>query len=219
MCTSRPAWETGPLRLYLSRWPTVNRSNTKYYVANHIWMTSGRRIHSMRSGKVSRVFLKLLTVALLLLPVSVEAATRVKVEQLDDWFYSRLLWGGFIGALAGVVVSLTHLCRLRFAIGELQVNRQARRKFLLYLTLLLAVAGSLLLVDAWALYPFDGTSLQFSEAFEQVWMNYRTLVVLLCTLGLFSVTVALATRLKSNCRCRYAFLPGPQGKEAGSSRG
>jgi hypothetical protein len=157
-------------------------------------------------------FLAVFTAALMLLPTKALAQDSVAKELLDEWFYSRLLWGAVVGLLLGLIAGLAHLCRLRFETGILQVNSQARRKFLAWLAAIFAVGAIVLFLDAWLLYPFNSVSLQFWEAATQVWMNYRMLAVLLATLFMFTVAVAVATRLKGDCRCRYAFLPGPQGK-------
>lgn len=157
-------------------------------------------------------FLAVFTAALLVLPSEVLAQDSVAKELLDEWFYSRLLWGVVIGLLLGLVAGLAHLCRLHFETGILHVNSQARRKFLRWLIGISAAGAIFLFLDAWLLYPFSSVSLQFWEAATQVWMNYRMLAVLAVTLLMFTVAVAVATRLKGDCRCRYAFLPGPQGK-------
>lgn len=157
-------------------------------------------------------FLAVLTAASLVLPSEALAQDTVARELLDEWFYSRLLGGAIIGFLLGLTAGLAHLCRLRFETGVLHVNSQARRKFLRWLIGVSAAGAIFLFLDAWLLYPFNSVSLQFWEAATQVWMNYRMFAVLAATLAVFTAAVAVATRLKGDCRCRYAFLPGPQGK-------
>jgi len=167
----------------------------------------------MRTRKLrTALFLTLYLTLLFQLPVRVLAQGSVAKEALDEWFYSRLLWGVATGAIIGVVAGVTHLCRLRFEINALNVNSQARRKFLLWLVIISVVSAILLFLDAWLLYPFSAISLEFWEALTQIWLNYRMLAVLAATLAMFTCAVAIATRLKSDCRCRYAFLPGPRGK-------
>jgi hypothetical protein len=151
-------------------------------------------------------------VVLGLLPLNVCAQEIVSQEMLDEWFSSRLIWAAALGVLLGLVAGLTHLCRLRFQVNSLSVNSQARRKFLAWLILLLAVGGLVLFLDAWLFYPFSMVSLAFGETLTQVWLNYRMLLILSVLLATFAVVVAISTRLKSDCRCRYAFLPGPRGK-------
>jgi uncharacterized membrane protein (UPF0182 family) len=147
-----------------------------------------------------------------LLPVNVFAQEIVSPEMLDEWFYSRVMLGALVGALLGILVGLTHLCRLRFQVTSLSVNSQARRKFLGWLIGLFIVGSVALFLDAWLLYPFSMVSLAFGETLTQVWLNYRMLLILVVTLVTFTLLVFVSTRLKSDCRCRYAFLPGPRGK-------
>ncbi|SRR6266404_740950 len=149
----------------------------------------------------------------LVMPVAVYAQDVVAKEALDEWFYSRLLWGGLIGFVAGIVIGLAHLCRLSFEYrGALNINNRARRRLLAWATVIFVVGAILLFLDAWLLYPFGPMSLRFWDALTQVWLNYRMLLILFATLIMFVLMVAIATRFKSDCRCRYAFIPGPQGK-------
>ena len=151
-------------------------------------------------------------VILVLSPATVFAQDPISQEALDEWFYSRLIWGALAGALIGILVGVAHLCRLQFRVNSLNVNSQAHRKFVIWLVLLLIIGGGALFLDAWLLYPFSALSMAFGEALTRVWLNYRMLLILLALLGMFTLMVALSTRLKSDCRCRYAFLPGPRGK-------
>lgn len=157
-----------------------------------------------------------LVAALVLSPTGVFAQDGVTMEELDDWFYSRLSWGAIIGAFLGVVVGLFHLCRLEFEVRsrnvDLSVDRSARRKFGAWVLIIFFIGGIFLFLDTWLIYEFGDISLGVWEALGRVWLNYRTLVILLATLASFALLVALVTRLKSDCRCRYAFIPGPQGK-------
>ncbi len=155
----------------------------------------------------------LISLTFLGMPVSVMAQEIVTKESLDEWFYSRLLWGALAGVLLGLLIGLAHLCRLPFQYkGALNINDRARRKLLVWAVAISIVVALLLLLDAWLLYPFGTNSLSLSEALTQVWLNYRTLLILVATLSALVLLVALATRLKSDCRCRYALIPGPRGK-------
>lgn len=155
----------------------------------------------------------LIAVGPIFVPGSVLAQEIVTKESLDEWFYSRLLWGVLGGALVGLLIGLAHLCRLPFQYkGALNINSRARRKVLTWAGALFLVGAIVMLLDAWLLYPFGMMSLSFREALTQVWSNYRTLLILLATLTTFLLVIAVATRLKSDCRCRYAFIPGPHGK-------
>ncbi|MEA2175514.1 MAG: hypothetical protein QOD00_3106 [Blastocatellia bacterium] len=148
----------------------------------------------------------------LLIPATALAQEPVSQEVLDEWFYSRLVWAALAGAIFGIVAGLAHLCRLQFQLNSLNVNGQARKKFWVWF-IVIAVLGALaLFLDAWLVYSFSALSLAFGEALTQVWLNYRTLLILLTLVVAFVVTVAISTRLKSDCRCRYAFLPGPRSK-------
>jgi len=153
-------------------------------------------------------------VALMLsFPARVFSQEVVATEVLDEWFYSRLLWGVMVGAISGIVIGLADLCRLKFEFtGALHINTRARRKLLIWIATIFVLGAIILFVDAWLLYPFGILSLTFSDAVTQVWSNYRMLLVLLATIIVFVLVVAIATRFKSGCRCRYAFIPGPQGK-------
>jgi H+/Cl- antiporter ClcA len=171
----------------------------------------------MKSLKLRAIrFIPLLLLALILVPLSVHAQD-VTMEELDDWFYSRIAWWAVIGVFLGVVASLFHLCRLEFKVrsskdSDLSVDGQARRKFGIWLLCIFFAAAILLFLDAWLLYEFDEISLSGWDALGRVWANYRTLVIEIITLTTFALTVALVTRFKSDCRCRYAFIRGPQGK-------
>lgn len=160
------------------------------------------------------LFLIWLLLAVVLLPISVFAQELVSQEVLDEWFYSRLIWGALAGSLIGILAGLTHLCRLQFQVNvnSLNVNNQAHKKFAIWIVLLLIAGGGLLFLDAWLGYTFRSSSMTFGEAMAQVWLNYRMLLILLALLGTFTLMVALSTRLKPDCHCRYAFLPGPRGK-------
>ena len=161
-------------------------------------------------------WLRLLPLLLVLLALSGCAQDTGAVQEMrrDDWFYSRLGWMSLAAAISGVLVGLFHLCRLRFLPGELHANGQARRKFGLWLIAAALAGAAWLLVDAWTIFPFDEfASLNFADALFSVFLNYRTLLVLLLGLGVFSLFVAVSTRFfKGDCRCKYAFIPGPEGK-------
>lgn len=159
-------------------------------------------------NKSSILFKTLLLSSTMLLPSGVYAQSKVPEQALDQWFYSRLLWGVVVAAIIGVTVGWMHLCRLRFEVGELQVNAQARRKFIQYIIALMVLAGGLLLFDAWQFYKFNKTSMTLSQAIDEVWLNYRSFIIWASMLIAFSLSVIIATRLKSDCRCRFAFLPG-----------
>ena len=168
----------------------------------------------MRSRKLSPTRSALwLASVLLLAPVSVFAqGVILDAERLEDWFYSRLIWGAVIGLISGSLVGAFHLCRLEFPINALHINGLARRRFGLWLIFVFIIGGILLLLDAWILYPFSTASLTFSEALVQVWLNYRTLLVLFTAIATFSLSVAVATRITPGSHCPYAFLPGPRGR-------
>src|SRR6185312_9768154 len=120
--------------------------------------------------------------ALLLLSVATSScgeAGTVDPMKLDNWFYSRLVWMSLAAAVVGILVALFHLCRLTFAPGELHAKRQARRKFGIWLIIVFIASAVWLLIDAWTIFPFDElTSLNFGQAFLDVFLNYRTVLVL-----------------------------------------
>ena len=152
-------------------------------------------------------------VAALHLATEVFAQELVANEALDEWFYSRLVWGMVLGVIAGGVIGLMVLCRLKFEVqGALNINNRAQRRLLVWVAIISVVGAVLLFIDAWLLYPFGSLSLTFSDALTQVWSNYRMLLVLIATVIVFVLVVAITTRFKSGCRCRYAFIPGPKGK-------
>ena len=154
-----------------------------------------------------------ISIVALVAPVTVYAQDQVAKEALDEWFYSRLLWGALTGLVAGIAIGLAHLCRLSFEYkGALNINNRARRRLLAWATVIFVVGAVLLFLDAWLLYPFGPMSLTFWDTLTQVWLNYRMLLILFATLVIFVLVAAIATRFKSDCRCRYAFIPGPQGK-------
>lgn len=167
----------------------------------------------MRSGQLGAGRAAALWLALVLsVPSEVSAQDLIPRETLDEWFYSRLLLGVLLGGVIGLFAGLAHLCRLQYDRRALNVNSPARRRYLGWVAGIFVVGAVLLLLDAWLLYDFSALSLAFTEALSQVWLNYRMLLVLLATLAVFTLAVAVSTRLKPDCSCRYAFLPGPRGK-------
>lgn len=168
----------------------------------------------MRNKKNSLFRLAAALLGLLVMTGCAQGVGSVEQMKLDDWFYSRLIWMPLGAAIFGVLVGLFHLCRLRFFPGELTADRQARKKFGLWLIIMSLVGAVWLLVDAWVIFPFDEfTSLNFAEALLSVFLNYRTLIILLVWLVAFALFVAISTRFfKPDCRCKYAFIPGPEGK-------
>jgi len=168
----------------------------------------------MRSRRLlpTRLTVWLLIVSAIL-PVSIHAQVLVvDEERLEDWFYSRLAWGAVIGLIIGALAGAIHLCRLKFPVSALHINGLARRRFGVWLIVIFIVGGILLLLDAWRLYPFSSASLTFSQALVEVWLNYRTLLVLSTVLATFYVSVAVTTRVMPGSHCPYAFLPGPRGR-------
>ena len=166
------------------------------------------------STKRLRVILSLTVsfVGVLQLPARAFAQEVVANEALDEWFYSRLLWGAIVGVITGLLIGLADLCRLKFEVkGSLHINNRARRKLLIWIAIIFVCGAIVLFIDAWLLYPFGVMSLTFFDA-TLIWLNYRMLLVLLATIIVFVLVVAIGTRFKSGCRCRYAFIPGPKGK-------
>jgi hypothetical protein len=115
---------------------------------------------------------------------------------------------GLAASIVGVLVALFHLCRLSFPPGEFSARRQARKKFGFWLIIAFLGGSIWLLIDAWVVFPFDElTSLSFSQVFWDVFLNYRTLLVLFLGIVVFSIFVAISSRFfKADCRCKYAFI-------------
>lgn len=154
---------------------------------------------------------RIVLVSLVLLSLAAsgcEEAGTVDPMKLDNWFYSRLAWMSLAAAVVGILAALFHLCRLTFAPGELNAKSQARKKFGIWLILIFISGAFWLLIDAWSIYPFDElTSLNFAQAFLDVFLNYRTFVLLLVGVVIFSTFVAITTRFfKADCRCKFAFI-------------
>ena len=150
---------------------------------------------------------------LVILPLTAYAQSEVvDPERVEDWYYSRLAWGVVLGLIAGALVGAVHLGRLKFPMNALDVNGLARRKFGLWLIGVFILGALFLLIDGWLLYPFGNASLSLGDAIIQVWLNFRTLLVLLAVLGAFGLSVAVSTRITPGSRCPYAFLPGPRGR-------
>lgn len=168
----------------------------------------------MQNRQLSWLRLLPFLLALLALSGCVQDTGAVAEMRRDDWFYSRLGWMSLVAAILGVLIGLFHLCRLRFLPGELHANRQARSKFGRWIIVAALAGAAWLLIDAWMVFPFDEfASLNFADALFSVFLNYRTLLVLLVGLAVFSLFVAVSTRFfKGDCRCKYAFIPGPKGK-------
>jgi hypothetical protein len=138
------------------------------------------------------------------------AQEAVTPESLETWFYSRLLWGAVSSALLGILIGF-YLCRLPFEQRQgLNVNRQAWRRFWTLLIALVVVWAVVLFLDAWQWHEFGPLSLEFREAFSQVWLSLRTLGVLAAVALAFWLAVTLTTRFKPGCHCRYAFLGKPR---------
>jgi H+/Cl- antiporter ClcA len=154
-----------------------------------------------------------LALVMAIMPVVAHAQVlTVDEERLEDWFYSMLVWGVVLGIIFGAIVGIFDLCRLKYPIDSLHINGVARRKFGLWLLVVFVMGAILLLLDAWLLYPFTDITLSFSEALVQVWLNYRTILVLLLAVLTFSATVAITTRITPGSHCPYAFIPGPKGR-------
>jgi hypothetical protein len=153
---------------------------------------------------------KILLAASLLLLVNTMGCEAGAVDpiKLDEWFYSRLLWMSLAAAIVGVLAAIFHLCRLSFPPGEYHAKKQARKKFGIWLIIVLVCGSIWLIVDAWAIFQFDElTSLGFTQTLMNVFLNYRTFLVLLLGLLVFSIFVAFGTRFfKADCRCKYAFI-------------
>jgi hypothetical protein len=165
----------------------------------------------MRRREIDYLRLTVVLLGVLALNGCAQDTGVIQQAKIDEWFYSRLMWMSVAAAILGVLVGLFHLCRLRFLPGELNANRQARKKLGLWLIIMSLAGGSWLLLDAWVIFPFNEfASLNFAEALLSVFLNYRTLVVLLVALIVFTLFVAISTRFfKSDCRCKYTFIPGP----------
>jgi hypothetical protein len=171
----------------------------------------------MRVRKWSSVWLGgwALTILLLFAEEAYAQAVRgpiVPQARIDDWFRSRLVWGPVFAAIAGALVGVFHLSKLKFHSTELHVNGRCQRLFSVWL-IVTAVAGGLWLLYDTLKYPFISASLDLSDAFNQVWLNWRTFVLILVSLLVFSILASLATRLAPGSRCPYALWPfGPRGK-------
>jgi hypothetical protein len=127
-------------------------------------------------------------------------------SQLDHWFNERCYWGMLVGLIGGVLVGWLHISRLRFRPPDLTLDRPARLLFLEWLALAMFVGGIVLLIDAWSGYNF-GSTMTLADAFENVWLGYRTLMML-GLMGLsFFVGVALATHFAPNSVCPFALWP------------
>lgn len=136
----------------------------------------------------------------------------VPQARIDDWFHSRLVWGPVFAAVAGALIGVFHLSKLKFRSTELNVNGRCQRMFSLWLVITAVAGGLWLLYDALR-YPFISASLDLADAFNQVWLNWRTFVLIFVSLLAFSALASLATRLAPGSRCPYALWPfGPRGK-------
>jgi hypothetical protein len=133
----------------------------------------------------------------------------VSLEQLDEWFRSRILIAFLFGGGVGFVVAKFHLCRLEYLSRAWTIQRRAWIRFGIWLASLVVLTSGVLLLDAWLLYPFGARSLDFSEALAQVWINLRTVEIVAAVMVSFVIGVALTTRLSSTCRCQYMFSPSP----------
>lgn len=154
-----------------------------------------------------------LTILLALLTLSgCKDQVTLKQAQLDDWFYSRLIWVPLAAFAAGLLVSHAHLCKLKVRAGELSVRSRARRYFIFWLLIVFLAWSSFLFVDAWLIYPFSNIMVGPMEAFSQVLLSYRSAGILALSLIVFYLTVALSTRLSNNCRCQFDFVPKLGGK-------
>ena len=142
---------------------------------------------------------------------TVHAQSVLSVERLDDWFKSRLVWGLLISAFAGALVGAFHISLLKFPPTLLHINGIARRRIGLWAIIVFALGGLWLLADAWSYRFADYDTLDFGAAFREVWLNWRTLLVIMVSVLSFLLTVAAATRWLPWSRCRYVLWPGPQG--------
>jgi hypothetical protein len=130
----------------------------------------------------------------------------VPESRIHDWFRSRLVWVPVIAAVAGVLVGLAHLSRLKFPPTEININGRCQRKFGVWMVVVALAAGLWLFYDALK-FPFISSSLDLSEAFNQIWLNWRTFVLLLAGLFAFALGAATTTRYAPGSRCPYALWP------------
>lgn len=163
----------------------------------------------MLRGKLMRARLLGAGAAVLLISGTVCAQEVVPRERIDDWFYSRLGWGVLVAAFAGALVGGLHLSRMKFPAGFHQINTLARKRLAVWLILLFALGGMWLLLDA-SSYQFTDYTLDVTDAFGQVWLNWRTLVTLLTATASFLFLVALTTRYAPWSRCPYTLWPSPR---------
>lgn len=140
------------------------------------------------------------------------AQIALKPVQLDDWFYSRLIWTPLAAFAAGLLVAWLHLCKLKVRAGELHVRSRARRYFLFWLLIIFLVWVSFLFFDAWLIYPFEKIAMTPTESFSQVVLSNRAAGVLAVSLLAFCGSVALGTRFNNSCRCQFDFIPKSGGK-------
>lgn len=166
----------------------------------------------MRTRSQRYVRLPILICSLLLMSAgSAQAQSVLSVERLDDWFKSRLAWGLLISAIAGALVGTFHISLLKFPPTLLHINGIARKRIGLWAIIVFVLGCLWLLVDAWS-YPFaEYDTLDFGAAFSEVWMNWRTLLIIIPCLFSFVLLVATTTRWMPWSRCRYVLWPGPQG--------
>ncbi len=156
-----------------------------------------------------------LTLSLLLAEAACAQAVRgplVPLARIDEWFRSRLIWVPVFAAVAGALVGVFHLSKLKFHSAEHSVNGRCQRLFGVWV-LVAAVAGGLWLLYDALKYPFISGSLYLSDAFNQVWLNWRTFILVLVSLVAFSLLASIAIRFAPGSRCPYALWPfRPDGK-------
>lgn len=128
----------------------------------------------------------------------------------DRWFFSRLPGGGIFGFLLGLFITFLWFRRIRYDSEELSLNRKVQKACGWALFFTFIALGALLLMDAWLVYDFGGTSLTFVEAISEVLLTWKTLVILVLALVAFYVAAVLCTRLSRTFSGRYALWWGPK---------
>jgi hypothetical protein len=132
-------------------------------------------------------------------------AGRIPPEYIEDWFSNRASYAAVFGVLAGVLVALAWLPRLLPAPHANDVGR-ARRRFYFGLLLSTLILWALLLLDVSMNYRFGTRSYNFSEYLFQVWLTWRSFVLLLLGALCFTLVVALVARAGSRFY-RYMLIP------------
>lgn len=126
----------------------------------------------------------------------------VSREKLDEWFVNMISVSTVVAAISGVIFGVARLSKIRYVPKTLHINGFASKSLRNGIAGCVGLSAVLLLIAAWQV-PFGDVSLSLAEAFMQVLLSLRTLVIVLATMLSFTIFTLVGTRFAPGSRCPY----------------